>query len=241
MYLQASAALQGFQVEDGGRAGAASAGWWRRRDGQETEANRASSVTSTSMRPSARPAIFMKRSTAPATWRTGSRSVSSIPMPIAPRPPPTAANQLRLPIAATATRLLCALCCIALHHTPFAKRTCGTIRLKLLKIGALVRASVRRINPGPALSVSCSRRPGLRRQALCRCRQRGGVARLTRAAATRNPRGITPRPHRDHSSAALAAQETPAAPRGSRTQQCRAPALEQTDEFAKPADHSEIR
>ena len=39
--------------------------------------------------PSARPAIFTKRSTAPAaTWRTGSRSVSSISMPIAPRPPP---------------------------------------------------------------------------------------------------------------------------------------------------------
>jgi hypothetical protein len=39
--------------------------------------------------PSARPAIFTKRSTAPAaTWRTGSRSVSSIFMPFAPRPPP---------------------------------------------------------------------------------------------------------------------------------------------------------
>ena len=41
--------------------------------------------------------------------------------------------------------LLCALRRIALHHTPFAKATCGTIRLKLLKIGALVRVSVRRI------------------------------------------------------------------------------------------------
>ena len=39
--------------------------------------------------PRARPAIYMKRSTAPAaTWRTGSRSVSSISVPIAPRPPP---------------------------------------------------------------------------------------------------------------------------------------------------------
>ena len=34
---------------------------------------------------------------------------------------------------------------IALQHTQFAKATCGTIRLKLLKIGALVRTSVRRI------------------------------------------------------------------------------------------------
>jgi Transposase DDE domain group 1 len=41
--------------------------------------------------------------------------------------------------------LLCALRRIGLQHTPFAKATCGTIRLKLLKIGALVRVSVRRI------------------------------------------------------------------------------------------------
>ena len=33
----------------------------------------------------------------------------------------------------------------ALPHTQFAEATCGTIRLKLLKIGALVRTSVRRI------------------------------------------------------------------------------------------------
>jgi hypothetical protein len=39
----------------------------------------------------------------------------------------------------------CALRRIALAHTQFAKATCGTIRLKLLKIGALVRSSVRRI------------------------------------------------------------------------------------------------
>ena len=32
------------------------------------------------------------------------------------------------------------------QHTQFAKATCGTIRLKLLKIGALVRTSVRRIS-----------------------------------------------------------------------------------------------
>jgi hypothetical protein len=41
--------------------------------------------------------------------------------------------------------LLCALRRIGLHHTPFATASCGTIRLKLLKIGALVRISVRRI------------------------------------------------------------------------------------------------
>jgi hypothetical protein len=31
------------------------------------------------------------------------------------------------------------------QHAQFATATCGTIRLKLLKIGALVRTSVRRI------------------------------------------------------------------------------------------------
>ena len=55
------------------------------------------------------------------------------------------ANQLRLWFASIAYVLLCALRRIGLQHTPFAKATCGTIRLKLLKIGALVRVSVRRI------------------------------------------------------------------------------------------------
>jgi hypothetical protein len=55
------------------------------------------------------------------------------------------ANQLRLWFASMAYRLLCTLRRIALQHTQFAKATCGTIRLKLLKIGALVRTSVRRI------------------------------------------------------------------------------------------------
>jgi hypothetical protein len=55
------------------------------------------------------------------------------------------ANQLRLWFASMAYVLLCALRRIALQQTQFAKATCGTIRLKLLKIGALVRTSVRRI------------------------------------------------------------------------------------------------
>jgi Transposase DDE domain group 1 len=55
------------------------------------------------------------------------------------------ANQVRLWFASMAYVLLCALRRIALQHTQFAKATCGTIRLKLLKIGALVRTSVRRI------------------------------------------------------------------------------------------------
>jgi Transposase DDE domain group 1 len=55
------------------------------------------------------------------------------------------ANQLRLWFAAMAYVLLCALRRIGLNHTQFAVASCGTIRLRLLKIGALVRVSVRRI------------------------------------------------------------------------------------------------
>jgi len=55
------------------------------------------------------------------------------------------ANQLRLWFASMAYVLVCALRRIGLAHTQFAQATCGTIRLKLLKIGALVRISVRRI------------------------------------------------------------------------------------------------
>ncbi len=55
------------------------------------------------------------------------------------------ANQLRLWFSSIAYVLLNELRRIALRHTRFADATCGTIRLKLLKIGALVRRSVRRI------------------------------------------------------------------------------------------------
>ena len=55
------------------------------------------------------------------------------------------ANQLRLWFAAMAYVLLCALRRIGLAHTQFAEATCGTLRLALLRIGALVRISVRRI------------------------------------------------------------------------------------------------
>jgi hypothetical protein len=46
------------------------------------------------------------------------------------------ANQLRLWFASFAYVLLGALRRIGLRHTQFAAATCGTIRLKLLKIGA---------------------------------------------------------------------------------------------------------
>ncbi len=49
--------------------------------------------------------------------------------------------------------LMCALRRIGLHGTELADATCGTIRLKLLKIGALVRISVRRIRI--AMAAAC--------------------------------------------------------------------------------------
>jgi len=70
------------------------------------------------------------------------------------------ANQLRLWFASMAYMLLCALRRLALLHTQFAKATCGTIRLKLLKIGALVRTSVRRITFAwpPAIPINATSR-----------------------------------------------------------------------------------
>jgi hypothetical protein len=63
------------------------------------------------------------------------------------------ANQLRLWFASMAYVLLDALRRLALKATAFARATCGTIRLKLLKIGALVRVSVRRVKV--AMASSC--------------------------------------------------------------------------------------
>jgi hypothetical protein len=71
------------------------------------------------------------------------------------------ANQLRLWLASMAYVLLCALRRIGLHHTHFAKATCGTIRLKLLKIGALVRVSVRRIKVAMASGCPAAQAWGL--------------------------------------------------------------------------------
>ncbi len=51
------------------------------------------------------------------------------------------ANQLRLWFASMAYALLCGLRRIGLAHTQFAQATCGTIRLKLLKLGALIRSA----------------------------------------------------------------------------------------------------
>jgi hypothetical protein len=60
------------------------------------------------------------------------------------------ASQLRLWFAPLAYVLLCALRRIGLAHTQFAEASCGTLRLALLRIGAQVRRSVRRIKAAMA-------------------------------------------------------------------------------------------
>ena len=98
------------------------------------------------------------------------------------------ANQLRLWFASFAYVLLSALRRLALRHTTFQTATCGTIRLKLLKIAAKVTVSVRRITismatafPGPT---SC----GSPAQGFSPPRQR----RLTNRSDRRTPPTITP-------------------------------------------------
>ena len=55
------------------------------------------------------------------------------------------ANQIRLYFSAVAYLLLCALRRLGLKGSEMAQAQCGTIRTRLLKIGAQVRVSVRRI------------------------------------------------------------------------------------------------
>ena len=62
-------------------------------------------------------------------------------------------NQLRLWFASMAYVLMCAVRRIGLAGTQLAQATCGTIRQKLLKIGARVTVSVRRVKL--ALASAC--------------------------------------------------------------------------------------
>jgi hypothetical protein len=57
----------------------------------------------------------------------------------------TQRNPLRLYFSSFAYILLCALRNLGLQETEMADAQCGTIRTKLLKIGAQVRLSVRRV------------------------------------------------------------------------------------------------
>ena len=88
-----------------------------------------------------------------ARWRTGSarqgtRSVKEQQLDLFADRTSTAtmaANQLRLWFSSFAYVLMAALRRLGLQHSELETATCGTIRLKLLKIGARVTVSVRRI------------------------------------------------------------------------------------------------
>ena len=118
------------------------------------------------------------------------------------------ANQLRLWFASFAYVLLEALRRIGLRHTQFAAATCGTIRLKLLKIGAQVRRSVRRIKIAMAsacpyqaeyhladlyLSAPPSERPGIPP-----LRAPRAVAARPKSASTSDPELATLPQHHPH-------------------------------------------
>ena len=96
------------------------------------------------------------------------------------------ANQLRLWFASFGLCSALRARRIGLAHTQFAEATCGTIRLKLLKLGALVRVSARRIKF--ALASACPYADEWRLAA----RLRGSRLRRRRDAN----RGIHPSAHR---------------------------------------------
>ena len=87
------------------------------------------------------------------------------------------ANQLRLWFASMAYVLLCALRRIGLKHTRFAKAQCHSIRLALLKIGALITISCRRIKV--AMASACPYRRSFKQAFLslaAACRPPDGAA-----------------------------------------------------------------
>jgi hypothetical protein len=124
----------------------------------------------------------------------------------------TRANQLRLWFASFAYALLEALRRIGRRHTQFQEATCGTIRLKLLKLGARVTVSVRRIKV--AIASACPYRSEF---ALAHCGARPGPVRRppalppehprpARSAAPASPRCARPRPQPAKSHAGRAKQ-----------------------------------
>jgi len=77
-------------------------------------------------------------------------------------------NQLRLWFSCMAYILMCALRRIALAGTKLATATCATIRLRLLKIGAQVTVSVRRVKIAFASSFPMQRIFAIAHDRLCK-------------------------------------------------------------------------
>ena len=87
-----------------------------------------------------------------ATWRTASRSGGSICSPLTPSLPKGRTsrhkcwpNQFRLLLSSLAYTLIETIRRIGLKGTEMARAQAGTIRLKLLKIGAVILRNSRRV------------------------------------------------------------------------------------------------
>ena len=91
------------------------------------------------------------------------------------------ANQLRLWLASAAYMLMHALRRIGLAGTEFARASAHTIRLRLLKIGAIVRVSVRRVKL--AMSEACPNQ----REFIAAFHQLAAAARLNAAPTNQQP------------------------------------------------------
>ena len=102
-------------------------------------------VTSLSVEDRAAQPLYEQDYCGAARWRTGSRSSSCTCSPTGPAPATMRANQVRLFFSSIAYVLLEALRRLGLAGTELAEAQCQTIRLKLLKIGALVRVTVRKV------------------------------------------------------------------------------------------------
>ena len=96
----------------------------------------------------------MKNGTAVAArWKTASRSSSFICSPTARVVTRCVPTNCGLWVSSAAYVLMAALRQYGLKNTPLQQARCDTIRLKLLKIGAVVRVTVRRV--WFALAESC--------------------------------------------------------------------------------------
>ena len=89
--------------------------------------------------------LYEKLYCARGEWKTASRNNSCTCSPTVPSSATMRANQLRLWFSSLAYVILNELRAAGLQGTRMAQATCESIRLKLLKIGAQVRLSVRRV------------------------------------------------------------------------------------------------
>ena len=126
------------------RPGAGSVVWWPRPSTWPRGRTRGSWSRRCRPRTERRSRCTRGTTAAGARWRTGSRSSSCTCSPTGPAPT-MRANQVRLFFSSIAYVLLEALRRLGLAGTELAEAQCQTIRLKLLKIGALVRVTVRKV------------------------------------------------------------------------------------------------